>query len=63
MGENECRTDEVADSARARGDVLQGAPALGEEREAAFSSAAHRSQEEVVGPVVDGQGPAISGVA
>ena len=56
MGESECCSDEVADFAGAGGGVLKGSPALGEEREAAFSLAAHCAEEQVVGPVVDGEG-------
>src|SRR6266536_4065421 len=62
MGEDQCRFDEGADFAGAGGGVLQGAPALGEESEAAFSAAARRSQQQVVGPVVDGQGLAVGGL-
>src|SRR3954469_21808197 len=61
MREDECRADEHADSAGAGGGVSQGLPAGGEEGEAAFAVAAQRSQEQVVGPVVDGEGFAVGG--
>jgi hypothetical protein len=37
MGEDERGTGDVADLAGAGGDVLQGAPAAGEQRESAFA--------------------------
>ena len=40
MDEDECGFGDVADSAGAEGDVLEGAPALGEQGEAAFAEAA-----------------------
>lgn len=49
MGENKRSFDEVSDSAGAGGNVLEGAPALREQGEAAFSQAAQGAQERVVG--------------
>jgi hypothetical protein len=40
MGEDESGAGDVADSARAGGDVLEGAPSLGEQGEPAFPEAA-----------------------
>ncbi|WP_433359121.1 BRCT domain-containing protein [Streptosporangium sp. CA-115845] len=57
IGENECGFDDVADSAGVGGDVLEGAPALGEQGEAAFSRAAQGAQEGIAG--VEVEGPAV----
>ena len=61
MGEYERGADDVADAAWAGGGVAQAAPAAGEDGEAAFAEAAQRSQEGVVGAVVDGQLPPVGG--
>ena len=49
LHEDEYRFCEVADRGRADHDVLQGAPALGHEREAAFSLLAQGTQQRVAG--------------
>jgi hypothetical protein len=53
MSERERGFDDVADLARARGDVVQGASASGEYGEAAFAQTTQASQERVVGAGVD----------
>jgi hypothetical protein len=58
MGEDEGGAGDVTDPARAGGDVLEGAPALGEQGETAFSEAAQRPPESVAGPGVDVEVPA-----
>jgi hypothetical protein len=62
MVECEFRLDVAADSAGACGDVLQGAPAAGQEREAAFTDASSGALQCVVGLVVRGQGLAVAGL-
>jgi hypothetical protein len=47
--------DSPADRGRAEHDVLQGAPPLGHQREAAFAPAAQGSQQRVTGFRVDVQ--------
>src|SRR4051812_37721321 len=42
--------------------MTQGSPAAGQDGESAFSAAAQRSQEQVVGAVVDGEAPAVAGL-
>ena len=42
IGEHECGLRDLGDLAGADGDVLEGAPAPGEQREAALAQAAHR---------------------
>lgn len=49
VSENECGFDDVADSAGAGGDVLEGAAALGEQGEAVFPHAVQGAQECVSG--------------
>ena len=53
LREDECGFDDVADGRRADADVLDGAPPLGHQREAAFSLVAHGSQERVAGSRVN----------
>ena len=47
--EDECGFGYLGDSARAGGDVLEGAPALGEQGECSFAEAAQGSQERIWG--------------
>jgi hypothetical protein len=49
MGEDECGAGNVADLAGADGDVLEGAPALVEQREPAFAEAAQGALEGIAG--------------
>ncbi|SNT62224.1 hypothetical protein SAMN05216276_10898 [Streptosporangium subroseum] len=49
MGENKCGAGDITDFAKAGGDVLQGAPALREQSEAAFAQAAQRAQQHGAG--------------
>src|SRR5439155_15022695 len=51
-------TDDVADLAGAGGDVLEGAPAAGEQGEAAFALAAQRPLDGVAGASADVEFPA-----
>jgi hypothetical protein len=53
MGEDERGAGDVAGLAGAGGDVLQGAPAAGEQRESAFAQAAQRALEGVAGASAD----------
>ncbi len=53
MGEDERGSRDAADLAGAGGDVLEGAPTAGEQREAAFAQAAQRAQEGVAGARAD----------
>src|SRR5512135_60557 len=59
MGEDQGGLGDVADPARADGDVGQGAPPLGQQREAALAPAAQRPQQQVAGGGVGVQ-PAVS---
>ena len=52
MGEDEPAAD-VADFARAGGDVGEGAPAAGEQGESAFAEAAQRAEQGVAGAAAD----------
>jgi hypothetical protein len=58
MGEDERRTGDAADLARADGDVAEDAPSAGEQGEASFSQAAQGTLEGVAGAVVDVKFPA-----
>lgn len=49
MGEGECGFDHVPDLAGAGSDVVESAPAAGEDGESAFAQAAQAAQECVVG--------------
>src|SRR3954469_186150 len=62
LGEDECGADDLADVAGTGGGVAQAVPAAGEDGETAFAEAAQRSQERVVGAVVDGELPAVGGL-
>jgi len=53
MGEDERGAGDVADFAGAGGDVLEGAPSAGEQREPAFAEAAQGSLEGVAGTGID----------
>ena len=53
MGEDEGGAGDVTDFAGAGGDVLEGAPALGEQGEPAFAQAAQRALESVAGAGID----------
>src|SRR5215471_2296466 len=55
MGEDECGAGYVADFAGAGGDVLQGAPAAGEQGEPAFAQAAQGPLDGVAGAGIDVQ--------
>jgi len=57
MGEDERGAGDVADFAGAGGDVLEGAPAAGEQGEAAFARAAQRALDGVAGAVADVEFP------
>jgi hypothetical protein len=58
MGEDEGGAGDVADFARAGGDVVEGAPAAGEQREPSFPEATQRTLESVAGAVIDVEVPA-----
>ena len=62
MDENECGSGDVGDSAGAESDVLQGAPALGEQGEPAFAEAAQGSQQGVAGAGVEVEFSAVAGL-
>ena len=57
MGEDECGAGDVADLAGAGGDVLEGAPAAGEQGEPAFSQAAQGALDCVAGAGIDVEFP------
>ena len=63
MGEDERGAGDVADLAGAGGDVLQGAPAAGEQGEPAFAEAAQRAENRVAGACADIEFPPICGAA
>ncbi len=52
VGQGKGGGDDVSDFAGAGGQVLQGAPTLGEQGESTFAEAAQTAQQRVVGPVV-----------
>lgn len=58
MGEDEGGAGDIADLARADGDVLEGAPAAGEQREPAFAGAAQGPQDRLAGAGIDVEFPA-----
>jgi hypothetical protein len=58
MREDECGAGDVADLAGAGGDVLEGAPAAGEQREPAFAETAQGPQDRVAGAGIDVEFPA-----
>src|SRR5712691_7637151 len=62
MGEDKRGAYDVADFARAGGDVLEGAPALIEQGEAAFAQAAQGTLDGVAGAGIDVQFPAVWGL-
>src|SRR5213078_132907 len=62
MGEDKRGACDVADFARAGGDVLEGAPALGEQGEPAFAQAAQGPLDGVAGAGIDIQFPAAWGL-
>ena len=62
MGEDEGGAGDVADFARACGDVLEGAPAAGEQGEPAFSQAAQRALDGVAGAGIDIEVAAVGGL-
>ena len=62
MGEDERGAGDVADLAGAGGDVLQGAPAAGEQRESAFAQAAQGALEGVAGAGADIEFPPVCGL-
>lgn len=62
MGEDKRCSGDVADSAGAEGEVLEGSPAVFEQGESAFAEAAEGSQEFVVGAVVRAEGLAFAGL-
>ena len=59
MGEDERGAGDIADFARAGGDVLEGAPAAGEQDEPAFAQAAQRALKGVAGAGVDVEFPPV----
>jgi hypothetical protein len=59
LGEYLSRGDDVADAGRAGGDALQGAPAAGEQGEAALAEGAGGAVQPVVALMVDGQNVAV----
>jgi hypothetical protein len=63
MGQDQSRAGDDADLARAGGDVLEGAPALAEHREPAFSQAAQGTLDGVAGAGVDIEFPAAAGLS
>jgi len=63
MGEDERGAGDVADFAGAGGDVLEGAPAAGEQGEPAFAEAAQGTLESVAGTGVDIEFPSLALVA
>ena len=62
MGAYERGAGDVAGLAGAGGDVLQGAPAAGEQRESAFAQAAQRALEGVAGASADIEVPPVCGL-
>ena len=62
MGEDERGAGDIADFARAGGDVLEGAPAAGEQDEPAFAQAAHRALDGIAGAGIDIQFPPACGL-
>ena len=62
MGEDECGAGYVAGFAGAGGDVLEGAPALGEQGEPAFAEAAQGAQEGIAGAGGDIEFPSAGGL-
>ena len=62
MGEDEGGAGDVADFAGAGGDVLQGAPAAGEQGEPAFAQAAQGTLDGIAGPGIDIELPPASGL-
>ena len=63
MGEDEGGAGDVADSAGAGGDVLEGAPPLAEQGEPAFSEAAQGALQGVAGARIDIQVAPVGGLA
>jgi hypothetical protein len=53
MGEDERGAGDVADFAGAGGDVLEGAPAAGEQGEPAFAQAPQRALDRIAGAAID----------
>ena len=53
MGQDEGGAGDIADLARAGGDVLEGAPGAGEQGEPAFAQAAQRAEQRVAGAGID----------
>ena len=62
MGEDEGGAGDSADFRWAGGDVLQGAPAGGEQGEPAFAEAAQRALDGVAGAGTDIEFPAVGGL-
>jgi len=62
VGEDEGRLSYARDLARAGGDMLEGAPALGEQGEPAFAEAAQGTLDGVAGAGVDIKVPAVWGL-
>jgi len=58
MGEDKGGAGDVADFARAGGDVVEGAPAAGVQGEPSFPEAAQGALEGVAGAVIDVEFPA-----
>jgi hypothetical protein len=62
MGKNERCAGDVADFARAGGDVVEGAPSAGEQGEPSFSQAAQGALDRVASPRIDIEFPPGSGL-
>jgi len=62
MGGDEGGPGDIAGLAGAGGDVLQGAPAAGEQREPAFAQVAQRAEQRVAGAGADIEVPPVGGL-
>jgi hypothetical protein len=62
MGEDEGSAGNIADLAGAGGDVAEGPPATGEQREPSLAQAAQRALDGVAGTGIDVEFPAASGL-
>jgi hypothetical protein len=62
MGEDEGGAGDVADLAGAGGDVLEGAPALGDQGKPSFAQAAQRALDGVAGAGIDIEVPPARGL-
>ena len=62
MGEDQGGPGDIADLARAGGDVLEGPPAASEQGESAFAQAAQRAEQCVAGAGIDIEVPPVCGL-